>query len=84
MFAHVLTNLAKNEINVFVSFLLCVFREEYRTMKLQWQSMTQTQEKNFAEFRERKQLIGKLIAKLSKDRIIYVSRHQKTRITFIF
>ena len=53
-------------------------------MKLQWQSMTQTQEKNFAEFRERKQLIGKLIAKLSKDRIIYVSGHQKTRITFIF
>ena len=84
LFAHVLTNLAKNEISIFASFLVCVFREEYRTMKLQWQSMTQTQEKNFAEFRERKQLIGKLIAKLSKDRIIYVSRHQKTRITFIF
>ena len=60
MFAHVLTNLAKKERNMLVSFLLCAFREEYRTMKLQWQSMTQTQEKNFAEFRDRKQLIGKL------------------------
>ncbi|KAK2565295.1 TBC1 domain family member 15 [Acropora cervicornis] len=39
-------------------FLLQAKEEEYRTMKLQWQSMTQTQEKNFAEFRERKQLIG--------------------------
>lgn len=34
-------------------------RDEYRSMKWQWQSMTKTQEKNFSEFRERKHLIGK-------------------------
>ena len=33
--------------------------DEYRAMKWQWQSMTETQEKNFSEFRERKHLIGK-------------------------
>ncbi|XP_015756746.1 PREDICTED: TBC1 domain family member 15-like [Acropora digitifera] len=71
MFAHVLTNLAKNEINILVSFLLYVFREEYRTMKLQWQSMTQTQEKNFAEFRERKQLIDKDVARTDRQTDFY-------------
>ena len=34
-------------------------REEYKTMKWQWQSMTKTQENNFSEFRERKHLVGK-------------------------
>ena len=36
-----------------------ILRDEYRTMKWQWQSMTKTQEQNFSEFRERKHLIGK-------------------------
>lgn len=40
-------------------FFLLFSREEYKTMKWQWQSMTKTQENNFSEFRERKHLVGK-------------------------
>lgn len=52
-------------------FLLQAKEEEYRTMKLQWQSMTQTQEKNFAEFRERKQLIDKDVARTDRQTDFY-------------
>ena len=48
----------------FITVSLIFGRDEYRTMKWQWQSMTKTQEKNFSEFRERKHLIGKYTCKI--------------------
>lgn len=45
--------------------------DEYRTMKMQWQSMTKIQEKNFAEFRERKHLIDKDVARTDRKNDFY-------------
>lgn len=45
--------------------------DEYRTMKWQWQSMTKTQEKNFSEFRERKHLIDKDVARTDRLNVFY-------------
>ena len=36
------------------------YRNEYVTMKQQWQSITPQQEKNFSLLRERKHLVGRL------------------------
>ena len=52
---------------IFCIPFVCTSRDEYRSMKWQWQSMTKTQEKNFSEFRERKHLIG-------KDKILYIGK----------
>lgn len=43
----------------------------YRNMKCQWQSMTKTQENNFSEFRERKHLIDKDVARTDRLHIFY-------------
>lgn len=45
--------------------------EEYRAMKWQWQSMTKTQEQNFSEFRERKHLIDKDVARTDRLHVFY-------------
>lgn len=45
--------------------------DEYRSMKWQWQSMTETQEKNFSEFRERKHLIDKDVARTDRLTVFY-------------
>lgn len=58
-----------------VTPLLIFGRDEYRTMKWQWQSMTNTQEKNFSEFRERKHLIGKYTCKIKTYIVKKISTH---------
>ncbi|KAJ7337900.1 hypothetical protein OS493_008059 [Desmophyllum pertusum] len=45
--------------------------EEYRNMKWQWQSMTKTQENNFSEFRDRKHLIEKDVARTDRLNVFY-------------
>ena len=62
------------QVNITSLPFVCTSRDEYRNMKWQWESMTKTQEKNFSEFRERKQLIG--------EDNYYVLSHQLCQLTF--
>lgn len=50
-------NYAALGVIILIQFFL---RNEYVTMKQQWQSITPQQEKNFSVLRERKHLVGKI------------------------
>ena len=46
----------QGDLAVIISFFI---REEYFTMKKQWETMSQVQIKRFSEFASRRQLVGK-------------------------
>ena len=48
--------------NLSYIFFFDIFRDDYFRMKLQWTTIRSEQENRFSLFRERKQLIGKLIS----------------------
>ncbi|EDO50033.1 predicted protein, partial [Nematostella vectensis] len=54
---------------------LCRAKEdEYQTMKMQWQTISAKQEKRFAEFRERKQLVDKDVTRTDRTHPYYVEK----------
>lgn len=51
--------------------LVAVKREEYYTMKLQWKTMSKTQEDNFSDYRDRKSLIEKDVTRTDRTLDFY-------------